>query len=159
FLLQRGRFVADAAYFCGENAPAEMRVGDPMLPPGYDFDSIGADTLKDATVSDHQLVLKSGMHYRVLIFPPSDRNISPPLLKKIRTLVADGLTLVGPSPEHAPGLENYPQCDNEVKSIVAEVWGNCDGKNTTSHKYKNGRVYWGATMEAVFADLKTKPDF
>ncbi len=159
FLLQRGRFVADAAYFCGENSPAQMRVGDPALPAGYDFDAIGADALKDATVEDHQLVLKSGMRYRVLILPPGDRNISPPLLKKIRALVADGLALVGPPPQHAPGLENYPQCDEDVKAVATEVWGNCDGKTVTSHEYKHGRVYWGESMENVFASLAAKPDF
>jgi hypothetical protein len=159
YLLQQGRFAADAAYFCGENSPAEMREGDPPLPPGYDFDALGADALKDATVENHQLVLKSGMKYRVLILPPSDRNISPPLLKKIRALVADGLTLVGAPPERAPGLENYPQSDAEVKGIVAELWGKSDGKKTTLHEFKKGRVYWGAKLETVFADLKTKPDF
>jgi len=159
FLLQRGHFVADAAFFCGENSPAEMRVGDPSLPPGYDFDAVGGDALKDATVENHELVLKSGMRYRVLILPPSDRNISPPLLEKIRTLVAGGLTLVGPPPEHAPGLENYPRCDEEVKTIAAELWGNCDGTNITLHHYRNGSVYWGATMETVFSALNTTPDF
>ena len=159
FLLQRGRFVADAAYFCGENSPAEMRAGDPPLPAGYDFDSIGADALKGATVDNHQLVLKSGMRYRVLVLPPSDRNISPPLLKQIRDLVSDGLTVVGPPPEHAPGLENYPQCDRDVKAIAAEVWGKCDGKTKTENRFGKGRVYWGATLETVFADLKAQPDF
>lgn len=159
FLLQRGRFVADAAYFCGENSPAEMRIGEPALPPGYDFDAVGADVLRDATVENHQLVLKSGMRYHVLVLPPSDRNISPPLLKKIRALVADGLTLVGPPPEHAPGLENYPQCDADVKANVAELWGNCDGKTVTSHDFQKGRVYWGANLETIFAALDVKPDF
>jgi hypothetical protein len=159
FLLQRGTFVADAAYFCGENSPAEMRAGNPELPPGYDYDSIGADALRDAKVDNHQLVLKSGMRYRVLVLPPSDPNISPPLLKKIRAFVSDGLTVVGPPPEHAPGLENYPKCDREVKSIAAEVWGKCDGKNQTENRFGKGRVYWGATMQKVFADLNAAPDF
>jgi hypothetical protein len=159
FLLQRGRFVADAACFCGENSPAEMRVGDPVLPAGYDFDAVGADALKEATMDNHQLRLKSGMRYRVLILPPGDRNISPPLLKKIRALVTDGLTLVGPPPGHAPGLEDYPRCDLEVKALVAELWGDCDGKRTTTHSLGKGRVYWGATMESVFSTLATKPDF
>jgi hypothetical protein len=159
FLLQHGRFVADAAYFCGENSPAEMRVGDPALPPGYDFDSIGADALKGATVDQHQLVLKSGMRYRVLVLPPGDRNISPPLLKQIRGLVADGLTLVGPPPQHAPGLENYPQCDTEVKAMATELWGNAAGQKATLHKLGKGRVYCGTKMESIFAALGAKPDF
>jgi len=159
FLLQRGRFVADAAYFCGENSPAQMREGDPELPTGYDYDSIGADALKGATVEDHQLVLKSGMRYRVLVLPPSDRDMSPPLLKQISALVRDGLTLVGPSPEHAPGLENYPRCDKDVKALAAEIWGKCDGKKKTENRFGKGRVYWGASMQTILDDLKDKPDF
>jgi hypothetical protein len=110
-------------------------------------------------VDNHQLVLKSGMRYRVLVLPPSDRNISPPLLKQLRGLISDGLTVVGPPPEHAPGLENYPQCDKDVKSIAAEVWGKCDGNKITENGFGKGRVYWGATMETIFADLNAKPDF
>ncbi len=159
FMLQQGRFVADVAYFCGENSPAEMRVGDPALPPGYDFDSLGADALKGATVENHQLVLKSGMKYRLLVLPPSDRNISPALLKKFRTFVADGLALVGPPPLNAPGLENYPQCDAEVKSLAAELWGKCDGQKITEHTLGQGCVYWGEPLEKVFAALAAKPDF
>ena len=159
FLLQRGRFVADAAYFCGENSPAQMRAGDPALPAGYDFDSVGADALKGATVENHDLVLKSGMRYRVLVLPPSDRDMSPPLLKQITALVKDGLTLVGPPPEHAPGLENYPRCDQDVKAIAAEIWGNCDGKTKTENRFGKGRVYWGATMQTILADLDDQPDF
>ena len=41
YLLQQGRFVADAAYFCGQSAPVETRVGNPVLPQGYDFDAFG----------------------------------------------------------------------------------------------------------------------
>jgi len=159
YLLQSGRFVADAAYFCGENSPAQMRAGDPALPAGYDFDSIGEDALKGATVENHELVLKSGMRYRVLVLPPSDRDISPPLLEQISALVKNGLILVGPPPEHAPGLENYPQCDQEVKSLAAEIWGKCDGKTRTENRFGKGRVYWGATMQTILADLKDKPDF
>src|ERR1039458_5801660 len=45
FMLQQGRAVADAAYFTGESAPVEMRVGNPALPAGYDYDAINADVL------------------------------------------------------------------------------------------------------------------
>lgn len=159
FMLQQGRFVADVAYFCGENSPAEMREGNPALPPGYDFDSLGADALKDASVKDHELVLKSGMRYRVLVLPPNDRNLSPARLKQFRAFVADGLTLVGAPPLNAPGLENYPKCDDEVKTLAAELWGKCDGKKVTQHKFGKGRVYWGESLEKIFASLEVKPDF
>ena len=38
FLLQQGRYVADAAYFIGEDAPKMTGVTDPPVPEGYSFD-------------------------------------------------------------------------------------------------------------------------
>src|ERR1051325_119306 len=90
FMLQQGRFVADVAYFCGESTPVEMRVGqgEVALPQGYDYDGINADILlHHARVANGQLVLDSGMKYRVLVLAPSDRNMRPELLRKLRGFV------------------------------------------------------------------------
>lgn len=159
FLLQQGRFVADAAYFCGENAPVEMPTGNPSLPPGYDYDGVNATVLDSATVQNGQLVLKSGMRYRVLILQPNDRNLTPGLLRTMRGLVAAGLTLVGAPPLASPSLQNYPKCDAEVQKLVAEMWGNCDGKTITEHTLGNGKVIWGQPLAQVFAALNEPPDF
>ena len=69
FLLQQGTFVADAAYFCGESTPVLTRVGKPVLPRGYDYDSINADVILKSDVKDHRLVLPDGMSYAVLVLP------------------------------------------------------------------------------------------
>ena len=83
FLLQQGRSVADVAYFTGESAPVEMRVAIRRCRPDYDYDGINADVLLHrASVRNGELVLKSGMRYHVLILPPSDRNTTPPLLRR-----------------------------------------------------------------------------
>ena len=42
FLLQQGRFAADATVFFGENAPMEMPALNPALPPGHDYDGVNA---------------------------------------------------------------------------------------------------------------------
>jgi hypothetical protein len=97
FLLQRGRFVADAAYFCGESGDLEPRVGEPELPDGYDGDGINAEVLlQQASMQNGRLTLKSGMSYAVLILPASNRAMSPTLLKQLSGFVSEGLTLVGP---------------------------------------------------------------
>jgi len=159
YLLQQGRFVADAAYFCGESAPAELRVGDPALPAGYDYDGVNANVLESATVQNGQLVLKSGMRYRVLILPPSDRAMTPGLLRRLRGFVADGLTLVGVPPTASPSLDHYPQCDAEIKTLVTEMWGKANGKTVTENKLGQGKVIWGQAMAQVFNGLNLKPDF
>jgi hypothetical protein len=160
FMLQQGRFVADAAAFCGESAPVQMPAINPELPPGYDYDGINADVLLNhASMKDGRLVLKSGMSYRVLTLSQPDRTMTPKLLNQLHSFVADGLTLVGPPPEKSPGLEGYPKCDAEVKSLAAEMWDDCDGKTVTEHQFGKGKVVWGQTMAQVFAMLNTKPDF
>jgi len=160
FMLQQGLFVADIAAFCGENAPATMPAIDPKLPPGYDYDGINADVLLNrAAVKDGLLMLDGGMSYRVLLLPQSDRAMTPKLLRKLRDFAAAGLTVVGPPPVGSPSLEGYPQCDGEVKTLVAEIWGDCDGKTITEHRLGKGKVVWGQTMVQVFASSGTKPDF
>jgi hypothetical protein len=161
FLLQQGRFVADAAYFCGESAPAELRGddGEFSLPEGYDYDGIDADALlHHARVADGKLVLDSGMSYRVLVLPPSDRNMTPELLRKLRDFVSDGLTLVGYAPSASPSLQNFPQCDSEVQKIVAEMWGEKNDSSSTEHKFGKGKVTWKKLAD-VFSELNLKPDF
>ncbi len=158
FLLQQGQFVADAAYFDGEDAPAETPPLDPALPPGHDFDFIGALALTNATVENGQLTLPSGMKYRVLILPSSVRTMTPQVLGKIRDLVAAGLTLVGAPPESSPSLQDYPHCDARLKSLRHDLWGKCDGQRITEHAFKKGRVIWGQPLAQVFAKLKTPPD-
>jgi hypothetical protein len=167
FMLQQGRFIADAAVFCGESSPVQMSAINPALPSnqlaslaGYDYDSINADVLlNQAVIKDGQLVLKSGMSYRILSLSQPDRTMTPLLLRKLRDFVTEGLTLVGPPPEKSPSLANYPQCDKEIKSLTAEMWGDCDGKTVTEHRLGKGKVVWGQTMEQVLAALNAKPDF
>ncbi|TSA37121.1 MAG: hypothetical protein D4R65_01535 [Verrucomicrobiaceae bacterium] len=159
FLLQQGVFAADAAAFCGESAPVQMPAITPALPPGYDYDGINADVLlNQASMKDGRLVLKSGVSYRLLALSQPDRTMTPGLLRKLRDFVSEGLTLVGPPPEKSPGLGGYPKCDEEVKSLVSEIWGNCDGSSVTEHRLGKGRVFWGQTMEQILAALEVKPD-
>jgi (4-O-methyl)-D-glucuronate---lignin esterase len=160
FLLQQGRAVEDAAYFDGQSAPAEIRVGNPPLPAGYDYDAVDADVLlHGATVKNGRLTLASGANYAVLILPPDDSNMTPPLLRRIRAFVRDGLTVVGARPQHSPSLEDYPRCDRQVKSLARTLWGNCDGTTITEHDYHKGRIVWGEPLTNVFAELNLPPDF
>jgi len=159
FLLQQGRYVADAASFGGESAP----VGTPEialeLPPGHDYDAVGADVLRTARVQDGSLVLDSGMRYRMLVLSQPDSIMSPGLLRQLRDWVAEGLILVGPPPQHAPGLSGYPQADADVKALASELWGPCDGKSVTEHAFGKGRVIWGQPAEQILKSLELTPDF
>jgi hypothetical protein len=160
FLLQQGRAVADAAYFTGESVPVMMRVGNPALPAGYDYDAIDADVLlHGATVQNGRITLASGANYAVLILPPDDVNMTPQMLACIRKLVRAGATVVGPRPQHSPSLDGYPKCDVQVKKLAAELWNKCDGATVLENSDGKGRIIWGKSLADIFAAQNLKPDF
>ena len=56
-------------------------------------------------------MLPSGMSYRYLLLPDTDR-ITLPLARKVRELVEAGARVIGAKrPKGAPGLTDYPHCD------------------------------------------------
>ena len=160
FLLQQGRAVADVAYFCGESVPVEIRVGNPAMPAGYDYDAINADVLLHrATVKNGRLTLPDGVSYAALVLPPEDSNMTPQLLERIRQLVRAGATVIGPRPLHSPSLADFPKSDARVKKLATVLWGKCDGSNVTENVAGKGRVVWGKSLTEVFTAQKLNPDF
>ncbi|MEX1118709.1 MAG: glycosyl hydrolase, partial [Terrimicrobiaceae bacterium] len=158
YMLQIGRTQADVAYFCGQGSPNLHRPGNPPLPRGYAYDSINADLLMNyAKVENGRLVLKSGANYAVLVLTPEDPLMTPELLNKIKELVEEGLTVVGAPPASSPSLEGYPACDEEVKRLSQELWGDIDGKEVTQNTVGKGRVILGQSLEMVLKDLGVPP--
>ncbi|GAB6010262.1 glycosyl hydrolase [Dysgonomonas reticulitermitis] len=159
YMLQQGIYVADAAYFIGEDAPKMTGVCDPALPKGYSFDYINAEVLMTrAKVKDGYIVLPDGMKYKVLVLPRQE-TMRPELLKKISRLVNDGAVVLGPAPKRSPSYENYPEADNEVKQLAASLWKNVDGVNTKYAKAGKGIIASGMEMQELFDMLKIIPDF
>ncbi len=157
YLLSQGLFVADFAYLLKEGPPSSQPFWggglQPFPPKGYNYDVINADVLLHRmTVSDDgRMVLPDGMSYRVLVLPQMDR-IRPELLRKIRDLVAGGITLIGPKPVSSPSLQGgYPAADREVRALANEIWGDLDGQQRNRHFYGKGLVTWGLTPEQVLA--------
>ncbi len=158
-LLQTGKHVADVAYFISEDAPKFCGSQQPALPSGFDYDFINAEVIEHRlAVKDGRLVLPDGMSYRLLVLPPS-ATMRPELLKKIGGQVKAGATVVGAPPSRSPSLENFPKCDAEVNNFAREIWGDAGLKQPGEHPFGQGRVIWGKSLEAVFAELSLKPDF
>lgn len=159
YMLQQGTYVADVAYFIGEDAPKMTGVCDPALPKGYSFDYINAEVLMTrAKVKDGYIVLPDGMKYKVLVLPRQE-TMRPELLKKISQLVNDGAVVLGPAPTRSPSYENYPAADNEVKQLAASLWKGVDGINTRYAKTGKGMITSGMEMQELFDMLKIIPDF
>ena len=91
-MLQEGRFVADVALFCGEEAPNSL-IGVESVPKGHGFDGCASAAVKAMRVEKGELVLPSGMRYRMLAVPDSCRT-SPEMLRVLENLKAAGATVV-----------------------------------------------------------------
>jgi hypothetical protein len=158
YLLQQGTYVADAAYFIGEDVPKMTGVCDPALPKGYSFDYINREVLMTrASVVDGKLTLPDGLQYRVLVLPKQE-TIRPDLLARIAAFVRDGAVVLGPRPSRSPSMQNYPEADKEVQAIAAELWGAVDGVQVKQARVGKGLVCSGMTMEEVFDLIGVKPD-
>jgi hypothetical protein len=168
YMLQQGRFVADAAYFVGEGAtrfvPSRSML-QPPLPAGCDFDGINAEVLLTRlSVKGGRLVLPDGLSYRYLVLlEPNCATMSPAVLARIRQLVAEGATVIGNPPRHAQGLGNRTAADIRIGVLVGEMWG-ARRPAAGVRRLGKGRVIWGRSLQAVMAsdgvppDLETAPD-
>ena len=157
-MLQQGQYVADVAYFIGEDAPKLMGVTDPELPKGYSFDYINGDVIKGSlSVKNGKLTLPNGISYSILVLPKLN-TIRPELLSKIKELVQNGAVVLGPKPERSPSLQGYPQADKQVKSMADELWGNINGSTNKVNHYGKGLVISGMDMQEVFDLIKVIPD-
>ena len=185
FMLQQGKFVGDVCFYLGERAPtlAPPKYIIPSLGPGYDCDYSNAEVLLTRmAVKNGMIVLPDGMSYRLLVLqnctstspgicqqvsgyqklnvsPIPDNSMSLEVIEKIRQLVLDGATVVGPPPEHSTGLKNYPIGDEQVLKIAAQIWGDLDGRDRTERRFGKGRVIWGKTPREILLADGVKPDF
>jgi len=124
-MMQEGLPFAEVLYYYGEHVPnyAQLKRSDPAhILPGYDYDVITEEALLErASVRHGEIFLPDGVNYKVLVLPDRDV-ISLPVLRRLKELVAAGATVIGPKPSHAPGLQNYPQSDEEVQKLANELW-------------------------------------
>ena len=154
YMLQQGRFVADVAWFYGEDSNITALYGKagPPVPSGYNFDYVNADALLHRLhVEGGALVTASGMRYRVLALDARSAHMSLPVLRRIRDLVAAGATVSGPRPTDTPSLADDV---NEFRRTVDAVWGAFDG----AHMFGKGRVYANRSLAEALTAMHIEPD-
>jgi hypothetical protein len=148
YLLQQGKFVADIAYFYGEdnNITSLFGLKPPAIPEGYNYDFVNADALINVLqVKNGKLVTPSGMSYEVLVLDENAKKMSLPVLRKIRDLARAGATIAGVKPEKTPSLSDNQA---EFAAIVKEVWG-----------ANRPNVLAGQPLAQVLQAKKIAPDF
>ena len=162
FMLRQGLFVADICYLEPEGSPQRFTVNFPgqdgRTPdrPKYNFDGCSPEALLTRMkVKDGRLTLPDGMSYRVLVLPEVE-TMTPALLRRIKELVAAGATVIGMPPVKSPSLSDYPKCDEEVKELAEQLWGDSDAANSSDRQtafperaFGKGRVVWDITSVAA----------
>ncbi len=172
YLLRQGVYVADILYFVGEQSPNQAeyvrpdvspdtnpRIGhifDPAIPAGYQYDLVNAEVLLTrATVADGRIVLPDGASYRVLVLPPQLEGMTAQLATRIRDLVRQGATIIGPRPVHPLSLAGKAGGDAAFTSVVGEIWG--EG-GEPDRRVGRGRVFAQPDIAAALASMKVAPD-
>ena len=185
YMLQQGKFVGDVCFYLGERSPtlAPPKYLIPSLGSGYDCDYSNAEVLLTRmSVKNGRIVLPDGMKYRLLVLQnctspvpeicqqvsnyqkltvsaePS-HEMSFKVIEKLRQLIVDGATVIGPPPQLATGLQGYPECDKQVLKIATDIWGTLDGKTQTERRLGKGRIIWGKTPREVLLADGVNTDF
>jgi hypothetical protein len=159
FMLQKGEYVADIAYFIGEDTPKMTGVMNPELPEGYSFDYINAEVIMNRiSVKDGRITLPEGLSYKILVLPDID-TMRPDLLDKIKTLVAQGAVIMGNPPKKSPSLQNYETADNKIEKFAKELWGDAYNGNETVVNYGKGKVFLPTDLDKALKEVDVEPDF
>lgn len=159
YMLQQGEYVADIAYYYGEDNNITVlysgRSGNglPDIPEGYNYDFVNADALVNLMAVDNgHMVTPSGMNYRILVLDTNSRYMTLTVLRKIRDMVNNGAIITGDIPVQSPSLADSPE---EFDAIVNELWPNKNGINNVG----KGKVYAGTSLADVLKTQDITPDF
>ncbi len=160
YLLQQGNTVADVLYLNPEGSPHVFRPpfsamkGNDTIPDrkGYNFDGCAPSLLYKASVVNGNLVFPGAASYKLLVLP-SVPTMTPALLNKIAALVKAGATVVGAPPSKSPSLVGYPACDEQIASLVQQVWGTANGTTQQTHPYGKGKVIFSGDVYSRLDNL------
>ncbi len=160
-LLQQGNFVADVAYYKGEEVP-NFSIGykyeKENLGVGYDYDDINTDILLQTNeVVDGKIKLPCGMTYSLLVLP-SNGKMNMEVLRKIKELLQKGATIIGRKPTTVYGLNNHKAREAEMKLLADQIWGATPaGKQI--RKYGKGLIVNGYSEKDILSQKGIDPDF
>lgn len=131
WMLQEGKFVADAIYFQGEDTPnradsdppCDGRPSRAAYPDGIDYDWCGREVVLALKVApDGGLLSPGGVRYRLLVLPNVD-TMSREVLAKIGDLLDAGAKVCAVrKPTRFPGLRGWPHGSAAFRRQVEDVW-------------------------------------
>lgn len=158
YMLQQGLFVADAAYYYGDQAPnfypvfhvVPEKIIPESLGEGYDYDVVNSDViLNRMSVENGMIVLPDGLSYSVLVLPDQD-HMPLNVLRKLEEMLSQGATIIGRRPTEVPYLNNYSDDNIELSELVNRMW---------ESNAENSRVIEDRTAREVLISKGIEADF
>jgi hypothetical protein len=167
-MLRQGLFAADVCCYTGDHQYMHWGRGEKWcdnpslsLGRGYAYDLVNTEVLLGRTaVKDGDLVLPDGMSYRVLVVDLQSEAVDSRVLERIIELAKAGATVVlgDRRPAHTHGLEDYPKCDDLVRSLVVELWG--DAAETPRRRtLGRGEIVSATPLDEALQSKGILPDF
>ena len=144
WMLSQGRFVADCLVYVGDAVGvfAGLKTPEDGLGYGYDYDFCPTEVLLQAKAQNGEIVLPSGMRYRVLLlsgksrktncnmmpglkeavakFPIEPLSMGLPAMLKIQELSREGVLVVGERPHGPVGMKESSELFHRA---VESLWG------------------------------------
>lgn len=160
FVMQNGRFVADVLYYEGDHIPniSPYKKADPAgVLPGFDYDVTDENCLLALKVDNGKLVSPGGIQYRVLVLP-NHQTLSLAALKKVDTLLQQGVQVVGLKPLHLVSLMGGRKAQSAFCRLADAIWGR-DVSAKGERKYGKGVVAWGISARDFLMSKGLVPDF
>lgn len=122
YMLQQGRYVADIAYFYGEDKNVTGRFNDERVEhvDGFCYDFVNADVLLNMVRTRRRsLITATGMEYKALVIDSQVRYMSLPVLKRILEFARAGVIICGPRPQSCANLLGN---DRRFERTVSKIW-------------------------------------
>ncbi len=161
YMLQQGKFVADAIFYKGDNIGdgEPMKVIHPTLGEGYDYDCSNTDVLLTRMgVKDKRIILPDGMSYRVLILP-DNQPMTLNVLQKMADLIEAGATVIGPPPTGLSGLPLQPNEEQKFHALAAQLWGTNISAVPVKRRIGAGYLISGQSAREALQNAGAPPDF
>lgn len=157
YILQETNFYADVLYYYGDTIPnygghknSRFTVG-----PGYDYEIINSDILKQLTVKDKKLVLPGGDGQFSVLVLADEKTMDPEVLLKLDEFVNKGAIVLGPKPSGVTTRRVRPGMP-KVDGLVDKLWIHA---KTDRLPVKGARIYENITPSQALKSLNIGPDF
>ena len=156
-ILQQTDFVADVLYYYGDAVPnyASHKNGRFTVGPGYDYEVINTEIIKQIEFDDGNFVLPTGARFRLLVLEKEDK-IDVEVFHKIKQLTGEGGIILSEKPNGfyysiSPLYKEYNLND------IEDLWTVYD---RTSHdlQHPSGKIYAGIDPAKALSQMGIEKD-